>query len=168
MHYLNCFYNKQTFFFFRNKMVKSRFKKTQTELMMSVTCLRYTIVSPTADKMKAQLLSRGHKACWGLAMGHRSSDTLDTSLGLAAPSGWTTSAPLLLVRAVLSSKPKPNDCSLEPPQKALSEGISPQSKGHRIVLRYIVLRYCICILHIVYVHTYVYVYCICIEILRNI
>ena len=163
MHYLNCFYNKQTFFFFRNKMVKSRFEKTQTELMMSVTCLRCTIVSPTADKIKAQLLSRGHKACWGLAMGHRSSDMSDTSLALAAPSSWRTSAPLLLVRAVLSSKPKPNDCSLEPPQKVPSEGISPQSKGHRIVLRYIILRYCICILHIVYVYTYVYVYiCICI------
>lgn len=63
----------------------------------------------------------------------------DTSLALAAPSGWRTSAPLLLVKAVLSSKPKPNDCSLEPPLKAPSEGISPQSKGHRMVLRNILL-----------------------------
>lgn len=111
---------------------------------MSVTCLRYTIVSPTTDKIKAQLLSRVHKACFdlwshGLAMGHRSSEVSDTSLALAAPSGWRTSAPLLLVKAVLSSKPKPNDCSLEPPQKARSEGISPLSRGHRIVQRNIFL-----------------------------
>lgn len=140
MHCLICFCNKQTFFLFLEiKWWSQDLKKhNHTELMMSVTCLRYTIVSPTADKIKAQLLSRVHKACcdlWshGLAMVHWSSDVLDTSLALAAPSGWRTSAPLLLVKAVLSSKPKPNDCSLEPPQKAPSEDISPLSRGHRIV-----------------------------------
>ena len=139
IHCLICFCNKHTFFKKKEWWSQDSKKHNKTDLMMSFTCLRCTIVSPTTDKIKDQLLGRVYKACcdlWSPWSCHRTQVLKHVRSFFGSECSLQLEdlpSPAFSMKALSSSKPKSNDCFLEPPQEPLSEGIALLSRGHRIV-----------------------------------